>query len=608
MNFKKALTYSFATIIAGVGLSFVTPDFAFAQSAFDDPAPAAEEMTQGGQPGGDFVAVEDDVDGGEVAIGASSKVLVFFRNESQDIISVEDLSLYPSSNIIATVSSNECGESALTPGAECAIILNIQGSQPGSYRVSLLLRHTGIKRLVSANIKGQVVLQAEGAKDQSLSELETSTDSIDFGTVSSTRPIIEALTVKNVSSDPIEIESVSIESSKQSGLSFTHGCNTLQTNQVCLISVKWEPEVEGLSTGFVVIKHSGRNKVKNVTLRGVYQASDAPTASLFPNALPGKGLLISDITEYDFGSDIAHETLLTATLINVGDAPLQFEKIEIAGGTESLEILKRGCLEEDDLAPTQACPIILKWSPEPGQQVLSDALHINHTGTRGLLMLPIQGASDIEETEAPDNVVRRSQSDENAPSGVGMSADEPLLRRDGSVIRPDGTLSAPNPMDELLERLTTDTMLPPLTPPETSQPPIQNTPPPPPQDLPLNPADDGIDMSLPELEEPQELGEDPAPIETVDLPIVPSSKPINPEDLEPVETFSFNDYMISAISNSSAILTSESGSIMVRDGRHTLIDGIRWKVTIKEGGVEFLSDSEKILLLFDDALPVMISE
>ena len=524
MMFKKALTYSFAALVASLSLS--SPNMSLAQSAFDDPKPETESNAGAGRADGDFIAVQNNVEAGEIAIGASSKVLAFFRNESREIITVEDLSLYPSSNVLATVSSNECGETALTPGAECAIILNVQGSQPGSYRVSLLLKHTGVKRLVSANITGEVVLQAEGAKDQSLSELETGKERIDFGSVTSTRPIIEAITLKNISSDPITVENIKIESSKQSGLSLSHGCGELQSNQVCLISVKWEPQVEGLATGFVAIEHTGRNKIKYVPLRGLYEASDAPDASLFPSALPGKGLLISDITEFDFGSDVENDTLLTATLINVGDAPLSFKGIEVAGGTSTLKVLERGCPEEKKLEPTQACPIILKWSPTYNDQVLSDAMHINHTGTRGLLMLPITGQGKIEKSAERDTPPTRNPDSNTPPMPANPNQDFPLPA-------PANTPPRLDLMDDLLEELTSPTNI----------------------------------LPLPELSLEEEA---PAPepveeeTEPVSLPIVPSAKPINPEDLEPVETFSFNNYMISALSNTSAILTGDQGIHRIR--------------------------------------------
>ena len=110
-----------------------------AQSAFDDPG-----VRRGGSGGGDFVPVTANIDGGEVSLGSSSQVVVLFRNDGAKPVQAGKISLYPSSNISAEISQNECSGLDLVPDAVCAVALTVKGLQPGKYRIEMLLRHNGM--------------------------------------------------------------------------------------------------------------------------------------------------------------------------------------------------------------------------------------------------------------------------------------------------------------------------------------------------------------------------------------------------------------------------------------------------------------------------------
>ena len=67
---RSQILISIALVIVSTG--------AYAQSAFDDPGARA-----GGTQGGDLKPVADKVDAGAVALGASSQVVVLFRNDDE---------------------------------------------------------------------------------------------------------------------------------------------------------------------------------------------------------------------------------------------------------------------------------------------------------------------------------------------------------------------------------------------------------------------------------------------------------------------------------------------------------------------------------------------
>lgn len=383
-----------AALLACFSAFSYTP--ALAQSAFDDPRSAENKETQAEQiqNQGTLVAVEPTINAGDITIGSNAQVIALFRNDSGQDILFRDLDLYPSSNITATIGQNACSREALTPGAECAVIVSLKGARTGSFRLSLLGRHTGAKKLVSATVVGAVLPSADDKQSEPvvMTDFEIIPSSIDFGSLNSSRPIIRSVTIKNISPIELAIKDIRIDSSSQSGYSMKHNCTTLEQGQACIASVTWAPLIEGQASGFLVIEHSGPGKLANVALSGSYSASKPVEASIFPSAIPGKGLLISDITEFNFGSGVDALSALTATLVNIGDSSLRISDISLAGAENGISLASKGCVNKTVLEPTEACALTLRWSPTREGDLI-DNVQIRHSGARGVFVMPIKGSA-----------------------------------------------------------------------------------------------------------------------------------------------------------------------------------------------------------------------
>jgi hypothetical protein len=392
-KFPKALGKLFIILffIASLGLSYSNQvgaqlvGQAKAQSAFGDPEVAS---TNDGASG--LVAVEQDIEGGVIPVGSTAQVIVRFKNEGGRPIEFRDLNLYPSSTISAQTTINQCATEPLENGAECAIVLSIKGLQPGNWRVEMLVRHTGKSRLVTARIAGTVDAGDESAN--LVTDIEVLPTPVDFGVLEASRPIIQSVTIRNITANTININDMFIDAPSQSGYNLRTDCKVLNAGQACIASILWSPVIEGPSSGFLVVQHDGASAVTNVPLIGTFSPGVAEQAEVFPDALPGRGVLVSSETEVDFGSDINAQSAITLSLVNVGDTVLKMKNIQLAGSDNGLKLLQTGCKSGTELEPTEACPLTVSWAPTKKGAVIDD-IQITHDGARGILVLPVRGTA-----------------------------------------------------------------------------------------------------------------------------------------------------------------------------------------------------------------------
>ncbi len=380
--------------VLGAVLS-VMPAAAFAQSGFDDPG---TKTTAGSS--GDLVAVESKIDAGDVALGSSSQVVILFRNDDTKPLQLGEISLYPSSNVSATIAQNKCEGEALAPEAVCAVAFSVKGLQAGKFRIEVLVRHNGRSRLITASMSGNVDV-GENA-DQRNSDLETTPEKIDFGSLNASRPQVKTVLLRNITSQTVDVENVTIQANAMSGYTVDHNCKTLPSGGACVLSVTWSPRQIGPATGAIEIKHNGPTGVANIALDGIYAPEEAAEATIFPDAVPGRGLLISSLSEIDFGTDIEKASAITVSLVNTGDAPLTLNNLVLSSGESGLSISKTGCVKGRVLDPIEACPLTLTWAPTRAGSILDD-VQIFHSGARGILVLPVRG-------KASQGVSRDSQS------------------------------------------------------------------------------------------------------------------------------------------------------------------------------------------------------
>ncbi len=379
----------FLFALLGAFLIFVFSDSANAQfDAFGDPG--AAPVVSGGS--GAFIPVEESVTGGVVPIGATAQVVVRFRNETAKEVETGQIRLYPSSTVSADVTLNQCEETPLPAGAECAIALGVKGLQAGAWRVEVLMSHTGRSRLVTANISGSVESSGDGA-DRLSSDIEATPEALDFGTLSDVQRLVQPIVFRNVTSNKIDIEEVYLDVSDQSGFELSEDCLSLEPGQACVMTVRWSPKLSGPSSGVLVLEHSGPAGLVSVQLSGQYNPGDVEQADVFPQAVPGKGLLIASQTEVDFGNDISTQSTITVSLVNAGDADLTIRDITITGSDNGLEFKGEGCRENLVLEPIEACPLTVEWSPTREGALLDD-IQVLHDGARGVLVLPVRGEAD----------------------------------------------------------------------------------------------------------------------------------------------------------------------------------------------------------------------
>jgi hypothetical protein len=380
----KSTIFSLLFFCFAILLSQAITNKAFSQSAFGDPS---EQRVDGG---GGLIAVEADINGGEIPLGSTGQVIVRFRNEGGRPVEFKGVNLYPSSTISATVGIDQCSQEPLASGAECALIVSTKGLQPGAWRIEMLIRHTGPSRLVTARINGSVA-----AGDESVNlvqDLEILPSPVDFGTLEDSRPIIRSLTVRNITAQDIDIKDMYIDAPNQSGYELRTDCKELRSGQACIASILWSPSIEGPSSGFLVVEHDGASAVTNIPLSGEFKPGKAEQADIFPNSQPGRGVLVSSETEIDFGTDINAQSAITVSLVNVGDSDIELKKIQLAGSENGLKLLQNGCNDGLSLAPTEACPLTISWAPTRVGGVIDD-IKIVHDGARGILVLPIRGTA-----------------------------------------------------------------------------------------------------------------------------------------------------------------------------------------------------------------------
>lgn len=347
--------------------------------------------------------VDESVDGGEVPVGASSQVVVLFRNEGGQPVETGEIQLYPSSNVSATVSLNQCRSEPLPAGAECAVAVSVKGLQAGAWRVEMLMLHSGRSRLVTTTLAGSIEAAGDSS-DRLASDIEVIPNEIDFGALGSSHTLVESVILRNITSSPINISDIDINASDASGYSIENTCTSLAPGQACLATVKWAPKQKGPSTGVMIVNHNGPSAVVSVPLTGDYAPDEIDQAEIFPEAVPGRGLLVSSQTEVNFGDAVVSAATITVSLVNIGDTALDIKDLKLSGKDNGLNIGAEGCAAELVLEPVEACPLTLTWSPTRTGEVLDD-VQITHNGARGILIIPIRGEAETSVSQDQKAIV-----------------------------------------------------------------------------------------------------------------------------------------------------------------------------------------------------------
>ncbi|MBN8520934.1 MAG: choice-of-anchor D domain-containing protein [Alphaproteobacteria bacterium] len=375
--------YPAISLLTALALIYVcVADSARAQG-FDDPG-------AGGGKAGDVVAVEPKVDGGAVALGSASQVVVLFRNDDIKPLNLTEISLYPSSNVSASVGENQCALEGLAPASVCAVAINVKGLRPGKYRIEMLVKHDGRSKLLTATVTGDIE-SSEGVQEL-ISDIETIPAEIDFGTLNASSQQVKSVILRNTTSGSIDISEVVVQSVSQSGFSMESDCTKLETGQACLASITWAPSQKGPATGTLLVRHSGPTGIASVPLKGSYEPAASVAAEIYPEAVPGRGLLVSSLDTVDFGATVDSTASITVSLVNVGDSPLTIKGTKLANKENGVEVAGGGCKPGTVLDPIAACPLTLTWQPSREGAIVDD-VQVFHDGARGVLVIPVRGTA-----------------------------------------------------------------------------------------------------------------------------------------------------------------------------------------------------------------------
>ncbi|MEM7680039.1 MAG: choice-of-anchor D domain-containing protein [Pseudomonadota bacterium] len=216
---------------------------------------------------------------------------------------------------------------------------------------------------------------------------------MDFASLTAGQTLVEPVILRNITSIPINITDIYIDSSAQAGYSLKTECKQLEPGQACIATISWSPRLRGPASGVLVVEHDGPTGLSSVSIRGEYTPDSVQEAEVFPEAVPGKGLLVSSQSEVDFGSGIEAASTITVSLVNAGDADVTLQDISLGGSDNGLSVKENGCSIGQVLEPIEACPLTLSWSPTRAGELIDD-IQIVHDGARGILILPIRGDAD----------------------------------------------------------------------------------------------------------------------------------------------------------------------------------------------------------------------
>jgi hypothetical protein len=319
---------------------------------------------------------------------------IIISNHTTDDVEIRDIKLNVPEKSGFSYES-QCPKS-LHPEESCNIIMTWLPTTKGLAQGVLVVQHSGKTGMGQVELKG-ILQSAETAsqpgKDMA-GKIEVSPDSLDFGTSAGGIPLVRSLILTNRSSEKVDIKGIGLDMPEQSGFSYKSECpQTLQPDKSCNVVVTWLPTSKGVAQGILLVQHTAANGLTQVDIKGTLQPESGKSATVYPEVTPDQGLLVADKEAVDFGTGIKEESAITITLVNAGKSDLTIKGIRLSLKNNDMMVANSGCKEGVILKPVEACPLTISWFPSHGGAIL-DSLQILHTGTRGVLVIPVHGAAE----------------------------------------------------------------------------------------------------------------------------------------------------------------------------------------------------------------------
>ncbi len=387
-------------------------------NAFKDPTVAKNKKARVET---DFVAVENIIKGGRIAVGSKAFIVVLFKNQGIAPVKVHDVNLYPSSTVTSRIALNQCSDAPLSQDSQCAVTVEILGKQGGSYRVELLIEHDGNSRLSTASIMGDIELIAEKRERGERKGVEMFPKVLDFGTSPGGIPISRSVSVTNGSGERIKIKDIFLTMSDRAGFDISHVCpETLGSEENCNVIVTWKPTTKGIAQGVLSLTHTGKKGMASIEIRGDYNPLDKSSDAVI------EGNVEFSPEDLDFGDSPGGITMSRLILLNnkTMDA-IRIEDISMDVSSKSGFSYKSQCGEE--LFSGESCVLVVNWKPI-SRGAAQGVITVKHSGREGVASIEVSGKyspSDLREEKNIEGGVDLSPEDLD----FGISAGEIAMMR-----------------------------------------------------------------------------------------------------------------------------------------------------------------------------------
>ncbi len=225
---------------------------------------------------GEAITVEPkgDINLGETAINIGRRTTVFFVNNSSGPVELINISASGDDNVHAEIVSDDCTkQGSIAGGDRCSVSVETTPLAEGAWTAEVMLTHKGAGRLARAQLNGKT--GGASSKEQKETGLELSSKDIspvDFGEVEvgTDRAVRTALMV-NDSNEVIKILSVEVIAPENGLLRLDQGClpeKELASGASCPVTLVWTPEVKGIVSTDLIIRHSGKRGFAVIPIRG----------------------------------------------------------------------------------------------------------------------------------------------------------------------------------------------------------------------------------------------------------------------------------------------------------------------------------------------------
>lgn len=226
---------------------------------------------------GTLEPVERLVELGKIEQDRAENVLTLWKNSGGRPVRVRGRDLTFDADTRVKVTSDECADRDIAPGASCAVKIEVTGTRRGLLRASVALQHdTGV---AAVNLKGEVVdsaarLSTAGPEPK---DLEPAAKELRFAAL----PAQRVVALSNRSDTSLAVAKVRLIGGEQAGMRVVEdACSELEglkPGQSCMVVVSYSPPaVTGAVGADLLVTHSGpsRQLVVQVSGQGAGEGED----------------------------------------------------------------------------------------------------------------------------------------------------------------------------------------------------------------------------------------------------------------------------------------------------------------------------------------------